>query len=283
VELDFGKELARFGPDDKLFLCLAGWTNYPYPESIWAAEQAGVELQPPVLQRHGTNGQWETLLADMGCPAGLPRLITVDVSGKLTGPSCKLRIRNNMQIYWDQVFVVPLLERLPASKASGSAVAKHVKVHPLAVAEATLKHRGFLQEFSPDGKSPSLYDYDRLEPASSPKFSGSLTRLGPVAPLLQHRDDQFVIMGPGDELTTLFDARGLPPVPAGWKRSFVLRACGYSRSASLFIAGGGTVEPLPFQAMKNFPYGPGQSYPQTPAHQQYQKNYNTRKRGAAIP
>ncbi|HEV3445939.1 MAG TPA: FG-GAP-like repeat-containing protein, partial [Gemmataceae bacterium] len=37
VELDFGDRLARFGAKDPLILCLAGWTDYPYPESIWAA------------------------------------------------------------------------------------------------------------------------------------------------------------------------------------------------------------------------------------------------------
>ena len=48
---------------------------------------------------------------------------------------------------------------------------------------------------------------------------------------------------------------------------------------SWLVAEGGTVEPLPFHAMKNFPYAPGQSYPQTPAHMNYQKQYNTRKTG----
>ena len=40
VELDFGDRLSKFGPNDHLILCLAGWTDYPYPESIWAATQA---------------------------------------------------------------------------------------------------------------------------------------------------------------------------------------------------------------------------------------------------
>ncbi len=284
IELDFGAELAQFQPQDKLYLRLAGWTNYPYPESIWAAEQAGVPLQVPELQRQGKDGKWETVLADMGFPAGLPRLITVDVTGKLTGPTCKLRIRSNMQVYWDQIYIAPLQERIPAPRTDAPATkAKLIKTQTLAVSEATLKHRGFVQEISPDGKQPLLYDYDRLEPAAVPHFTGNLTRYGDVTELLHKSDDQFVIMGPGDELTMLFDAQHLPPVPKGWQRSFVLQACGYSRSASLFIAEGGTVEPLPFHAMKNFPYGPGEHYPQTPAHVNYQKKYNTRKLGAATP
>src|SRR5438874_11087366 len=51
VELDFGDRLAKFKLDERLILCLAGWTDYPYPESIWAATQAGVPLLPPVLER----------------------------------------------------------------------------------------------------------------------------------------------------------------------------------------------------------------------------------------
>ncbi len=40
-----------------------------------------------------------------GYPAGLPRLTTLDLTGKLTGPSCVLRLRTNMECYWDQAFV----------------------------------------------------------------------------------------------------------------------------------------------------------------------------------
>src|SRR5262249_37337127 len=49
VELDFGDLLKDFDGKKRLVLCLAGWTDYPYPESIWAADQAGVALLPPVL------------------------------------------------------------------------------------------------------------------------------------------------------------------------------------------------------------------------------------------
>src|SRR5206468_9490701 len=120
VELDFGDRLAKFKPDDRVILCLAGWTDYPYPESIWAATQAGVPLLPPVLERRDVEGDgtrsvpatdlWQTLIADAGFPAGLPRMMTLDVTGKLTGPRCVIRLRTNMEVYWDHVFVPPVLE-----------------------------------------------------------------------------------------------------------------------------------------------------------------------------
>src|SRR5262249_25253850 len=78
VELDFGDRLAKIGPSDRLILCLAGWTDYPYPESIWAATQAGVALQHPVLERKGDDGKWHAVLADAGFAAGLTRMTTED-------------------------------------------------------------------------------------------------------------------------------------------------------------------------------------------------------------
>src|SRR5256885_11058318 len=45
VELDFGERLKEFKSAEKLIFCLAGWTDYAYPESIWAASQAGIGMQ----------------------------------------------------------------------------------------------------------------------------------------------------------------------------------------------------------------------------------------------
>jgi cytochrome c-type biogenesis protein CcmH/NrfG len=280
VELDFGGQLARFGPQDRLVLCLAGWTDYPYPESIWAAEQAGVAVQAPVLERLGADGKWHTVAADAGFPAGLPRLMTLEVTGKLGGPRCVLRLRTNLQIYWDQVFVAPLLERMPSPTRPGpAAAAQTMRPACLPVSAATLAARGCVQEFSPDGRQPALYDHDRIERVPVSRLAGRLTRLGDVTELLTERDDRFVIFGPGEEVTARFDARSLPPLPPGWKRSFVLRAWGYSKSAGPFVATGDTVEPLPFHGMSNFPYGAGEHYPRTPSHEDYRRRFNTRQLG----
>src|SRR5207244_12530690 len=78
------------------------------------APQSGVALQAPILGRLAANGKWQTLIADMGFPAGLPRIMTVDVTGKLGGPRCVVRLRTNMEVYWDQISVAPLLQRIPA-------------------------------------------------------------------------------------------------------------------------------------------------------------------------
>lgn len=276
VELDFGDRLAKFGPKERLILCLAGWTDYPYPESLWAADQAGVAMLAPVLERRTEEGKW-VKVADVGFPAGLPRMMTFEVMGRLGGPRCVLRLRTNLQVYWDQIFVAPLLEQIPAAEGKGSAV----RVHRLEVRSAELANRGCMQEFSPDGKQPTLYDHDRLERIPLTHLTGRLTRLGDVAELLRERDDRFVIFGPGDEVTVRFDAAGLPPLPPGWVRSFVLRTWGYCKSTGPFVATGDTVGPLPFAAMSNFPYGPRERYPETPRHAEYLRRYNTRVIGPA--
>ncbi len=95
--------------------------------------------------------------------------------------------------------------------------------------------------------------------------------------LLRQRDDRFVIFGPGDDLTVRFDAGSLPPLPDGWQRSFVLRTTGYCKDTALSTAHGTTVEPLPFQAMRNYPYGPDQHYPRDPAYLDYFRRYLTRE------
>jgi hypothetical protein len=279
VELDFGDRLAKFGPNDRLILCLAGWTDYPYPESIWAAHQAGVRSEAPVLERRTADGRWEKV-ANVGFPAGLPRMMTLDVTGKLGGPSCTVRLRTNMQVFWDQVFVAPLLERVEAAphpqplspKGRGEHV---VRASVLDVDKAALAARGCMQEFSPDGRQPTVYDYDRIEAVPVSRLAGRLTRYGDVTELLQGLDDRFVIFGPGDELDVRFDAGKLPPLPEGWKRSFVLRTWGYCKDCAPFTATGDTIEPLPFRAMSNYPPGPGELHPDP----EYQKQYNTRSVG----
>jgi hypothetical protein len=89
VELDFGDRLAKCAPGERLFLCLAGWTDYPYSQSIWAANQAGVAMQPPVLERQDADGSWN-VIAEAGFPAGLPRMMLLEVTDKVAGPSCRL-------------------------------------------------------------------------------------------------------------------------------------------------------------------------------------------------
>jgi hypothetical protein len=281
VELDFGDRLARFGPRDRLFLCLAGWTDYPYPESLWAAAQARLAVQGPALERLGPDGRWQPVIAETSFPAGLPRMMTLEVTGKLGGARCVVRLRTNLEIYWDQIVAAPLLEIV--GEGNGTSPAGLVRATALEVQTATLSARGCPKEHSPDGRAPTVYDYDRLEPVPVSRLAGRLTRFGGVTELLRDQDDRFVIFGPGDEVTVRFDARQLPPLPAGWKRSSALRTWGYCKDCSPFTATGDTVEPLPFRAMHTYPYGPEEQYPTDRLHDDYRRRFNSRPSGGPPP
>jgi hypothetical protein len=241
-------------------LVIAGWTEYPYPESIYAAERAGVPLQFPVLERLAADGKtWEPL-GDLGFPAGLPRVMIRPLPDLKPGP-CTLRVRTNMQVYFDQVYLAPAED-------------VGLKVHTLDVAKADLAARGFIQEILPDGRPPIAYDDAKTESVPITKWKGKVTRTGDVTELLTAADDRFVVCGPGDEIAVRFDASKLPTVPAGWERSFVLRSRGYSKDTAPFTALGGNVEPLPFRSMKNYPDFGGAKPPVTDA-----AKWNTRPVG----
>src|SRR5262249_17443678 len=144
VELDFGDRLGGFKSGERLFLCLAGWTDYAYPESIWAAHQGGIAMRPPILERW-QGGQWRKV-ADAGLPAGLPRMMLLDVTGKLTGKECRLRLRTNLEVYWDQAFVAAGRKTNEGTRARNEARTRAVT---LDVERATLEPCGLMQEYSP--------------------------------------------------------------------------------------------------------------------------------------
>ena len=105
IILDFGERLGRYGPEESLVLCLAGWVEYPYSQTNYAAATAGVALQPPTIERLASDGKWLVIEPHAGYPAGLPRLMTIDLTGKLTGGRCVLRLKTNMECYLDQAFI----------------------------------------------------------------------------------------------------------------------------------------------------------------------------------
>ena len=239
LEFDFGDRLKALPKDAPLYLVLAGWTDYPYPESIFAAEQAGVAMLPPVLEHQKPDGQWEKL-ADIGFPAGLPKVMTVPVGQWVTPASTgKYRLRTNLQIHWDQVFL-----------GAADELATTTELRPARVA---LSHPGCVQEISTNGRPPQAYDPLKFESVAVTDWKGRLTKLGDVTELLAEVDDRFALCGPGDEVLVEFDPKGLPPLRAGWERSFVLRTHGYCKDTAPTTQSGGDVNPLPFRGMKTYP------------------------------
>ena len=101
--------------------------------------------------------------------------------------------------------------------------------------------------------------------------------------LVARTDDMYVISKPGDEIALSFNATRLPPLRRGWKRTFLLYADGFSKEMDINSASPDLVAPLPFHAMKSYPYSKKESYPMTRAHLAYIERYNTRLVRSPLP
>jgi hypothetical protein len=258
LELDLGPG------SDAAVLLMTGWTDYAFSNDNVAAAQGGVTMTPPSLQVKDSSGAWRTAIDDIGFPVGRPQTVTVDLAGRFLSASREVRILTNMRIYWDQILVAD-----PARVET-----RMTRLDPLV---ADLRARGFSAETAPDGREPFGYDYQRVSTFSPWKVpAGRYTREGDVRPLLRAVDDIFVISRPGDQLSLSFDARALPALAAGWTRTFLLYAHGYSKEMNPRSAAPETVAPLPFRAMTRYPYGPDEHYPWTPAQRRADARYNTR-------
>ena len=240
VELDFGDQLSSV--EGRLILYLYGWVEYTY--SHVAAYQVGLSMRSPYLEVPDGEGGWKTALDEAGFPAGLPRMMTVDVTDLPLRSDGRLRIRTNMEVFFDQIFL--------AEQVQSSGLAKTT----LPAVVADLRRFGYPREYSPDGQDPTLYDYERLDHGVSFKImTGDYTRFGDTRSLLLEVDDQFVIMGRGEEIALEFDAGTLPPLRPGQRRTLVLRSVGYCKDMDLYTAAPNTVGPLPRQHMLNYPPG----------------------------
>ena len=102
---------------------------------------------------------------------------------------------------------------------------------------------------------------------------GRFTRYGDVLALMEEADDRYPIMAPGDELALRFDATGLPRLPEGWTRDFLIYTEGWLKDSDLNTATGWKVDPLPFHAMTRYPYGSDEAYP----HPEFVDAWHTRE------
>jgi hypothetical protein len=210
------------------------------------------------------------VIDDMGFPAGGPRTMTADLTGKLPPGTQKIRITTNLQIYWDSI----LVSRTP--QASGDA-AQSPRVTPVPLVRADLGFHGFPLkiEGSPPGNVQYIYEKTSATgPYTRPM--GTYTRYGDVLPLLTALDDQLVVFGSGDEVRLDFDPSKLPALPHGWVRDYFFAAYGYEKDMDFYAAEGNFVAPLPFLRMGDYPYAPGKSFPLDDAHVNYLLEYNTR-------
>jgi Flp pilus assembly protein TadD len=256
-----------------LRLLLHGFIEYFSASSMYSAWQAGLSPVPPYIEAQMPDGTWRKVVPDMGFPAGLPRTVTVDLTGRLPDGVTRLRITTNLQIYWDQALVDN--EDLPQQQPKDPALATHTTELPLT--HATLDFRGYPQQL--DGRTPGdlEYHYERMS-ATGPfvPHRGAYTRYGDVTPLLHSIDDEFVIFGTGEDMDLEFSAATLPVLPKGWSRDYFFYANGFVKDMDFYEAQPFSVGSLPFHGMSTYPYPATEHYPTDVAHTAYQLEYNIR-------
>ena len=228
---------------------------------------SGVRIEDLVVEFPvGRTGLKVQAVTDLSFPSGKDKTTVVELDGLFPTEDHHVRIRTNLQIYWDQAFVAYEHDDVP------------MRVTELTTRSADLHFRGFSRMYRKGGRyGPHWFAYDDVTEESPWRpIEGAFTRYGDVLPLLADPDDRYVVMAPGDEMTVEFDAVGADELPAGWRRDFLLYTVGWIKDADHNTAFGNTVEPLPFHGIEQYPYAEGEAYPDDAEHRRYLEQYNTR-------
>ncbi|MGB6902377.1 MAG: CRTAC1 family protein, partial [Acidobacteriaceae bacterium] len=102
VEVDLGKDVPISGP---LYLIARGWVH-PSDSSVNVALGQGRHEQPEPLSLEIPDGHggWAIARRNLGFPAGRNKICLIDLTGVFRpGVSRKLRLRTNLEVYWDQI------------------------------------------------------------------------------------------------------------------------------------------------------------------------------------
>jgi Tfp pilus assembly protein PilF len=268
IELDLGEWDAQ----KPLRLIIDGYTDYFTATSMYAADQAGIKVIAPFVEALDAQGKWVRAVEDMGFPAGLERTMVADLTGKLPAGTRRIRIVNNLRIYWDAIRI----DQTPDPP--------DVRVAQVPLAKAALDFMGYPREIRLKPASDTTYSYShRSMTGPYARAAGNYTRYGDVFNLLSASDDRFVVFGSGEGLKLDFDPRQLPALPAGWVRDYFFYADGFEKDLDFYAAHAFTVEPLPRHSLLPYPYPEGSDYPADLEHLGYQLEYNTRARSERMP
>jgi hypothetical protein len=261
-------EQAAASPSLRLFL--TGWFYYFQSSSLRAASQrSDLKMIWPQIEAW-EGGRW-TVVMPIGLPSGVDKTVVVDLTGKLPAGTRRLRIWTNLALYWDRIAI---------DTAAPPQVG--IRLQTAALRSATLAFRGFSGFLPADAHfpQPERFDYDTLRYVVPwNPLAGTYTRYGDVRPLLGHEDSEFAVFGSGDALQLEFDGRALQPLPAGWKRDYLLYLNGYVKDGDRYTAHPGRLDPLPFSGMKHYPYSSieARAAPwDSAAYKRYLREYQTR-------
>jgi hypothetical protein len=239
VEFDFG----NLPEHQSAQLVLTGWL-FPTDTSLNIGLDHNPDLAPPIppsLWLADAQGEFHCIRPFMGFPGGKPKPIVIDLTGDTKSGSTQLRIETSAQLHWDEAFLVidePKVE---------------IREQTLSIASAQLHYRGFSTLKPRAADQPHWYDYNQLDTTAGwPYMEGYFTNYGDVRPLLTQDDNRLVVMGSGDEMAIKFTPPETP-LPAGWKRDFVLYSTGWDKDADLNTLEGQSSLPLPFREMEAYP------------------------------
>jgi hypothetical protein len=244
VEIDLGDDLPI---DGQLWLIARGWLH-PSDSSINVAIAQGSHEQahPLSLEVPGAHGGWVVVRPNLGFPAGRNKICLIDIKGIFhRGMPHKLRLRTNLEIYWDQIQWARGLAGSP------------LRITRLAATTADLRYRGFSAIHQANPSSPEIPDYNHLAGTAQRwrDLSGYYTRYGDVRELLAAIDDRYVIMNAGDELSLRFPEQ--PASPPGWVRDFVIAGDGWIKDGDYNSTYSQTVQPLPYHVRTLYDTAPG--------------------------
>jgi Tfp pilus assembly protein PilF len=235
VELDLGD---TGGVSLERQWLIASGFIYPTDSSINVAiGQAGIEPHGLALEARAADGRWVTVVADLGFPAGKNKTILIDlgrvVRAGVPRPQ-RLRLRTNLEIYWDALSV--------AERAPDPVLTSANRLQP---ARAELRYRGFSKTDYARHDVPETPHYDQLANVGQRwrDLVGYYTRFGDVGDLVASVDDRYVIMNAGDELRLAFTAPAA--VKPGMARDFVLIGDGWVKDGDYNTSYSKTVLPLP--------------------------------------
>jgi Tfp pilus assembly protein PilF len=264
--------LGEWDATKPLRLIIDGYTDYFTATSMYAADQAGIKVIAPYVEALDAQGKWVRVVEDMGFPAGLARTMIADLTGKLPAGTRRIRIVNNLKIYWDSIRIDQTTEQ------------KDIRVAEVPLVDATLDFLGYPREIRLTPASDTTYSYaHRSMTGPYARAAGNYTRYGDVHPLLEQADDRFVVFSSGEGVKLDFDQRELQPLPPGWVRDYFFYANGFEKDLDFYAAHAFTVEPLPHHGLIPYPYPEGKDYPADAEHLKYQLEYNTRQRSDRMP
>jgi Flp pilus assembly protein TadD len=244
VEIDLGGDVPASGP---VWLIARGWLH-PTDSTVNVAIGQGNHQKAHALSLEVPDGHggWRTARANLGFPAGRKKTCLFNLENIfLPGAPRKLRLRTNLEIYWDSI-----------EWAQGRPDAR-LNVTQLSPSLADLHYRGYSQVSQANASSPELPDYKRIAATTQiwRDLEGYYTRYGDVRELLGGIDDRYVIMNAGDEITLHFAQQG--PPPAGWVRDYVIAGDGWIKDGDYNSTYSRTVQPLPYHAKSQYNDPPG--------------------------